>query len=121
MSFDPFDDCLYSETMKDLKTSLTENHTGPIGTDDTGDHFPLPDELHASDKPGYEEPESVDGDPFVEKLNQVISIMGDLQEMISSSTEADPRLVAAFQKYLKGFTHYCNELKDELTNIENHE
>ena len=116
MSFDPFDDCLYSETMKDLKTALTEEHTGPIGSDDTGDHFPLPDELHASDKPGYGE---LAEDPFVSKLNQVLSIMDELKGMsIGNSAGWTDRHTEAFQKYLKGFTCYCEQLKEDLSNYD---
>ncbi len=134
MSFDPFDDCLYIETMKELKTALTEAMDEDVdGLQPTSwsnqelhpDDMPNNDlagsnELHPDDFAVGQEAAEIEGvDPFVEKLNQVLSIMDELKDMsIGNSAGWTDRHTEAFQKYLKGFTHYCNELKDDLTNYD---
>lgn len=114
---DPFNNCLYTETMKDLKTVLIEDHTGPIGSDDTGDHFPLPDEKDHAAYDDYEQEQNrlALEDPFVTKLNQVLTIMDELKTMsIDNSSNWTPKHTEAFQKYLKGFTYYCEQLREDL-------
>ena len=94
------------------KNPVTENNE--LQPDEQSYGFVDSSELHSDD---YITSGSADeGDPFVTKLDQVLTIMDELKTMsISNSQGWTPKHTEAFQKYLKGFAYYCEQLRDDLT------